>query len=138
MNRYLDSVRKEIAKQTGLTGVEAGHIARQLERQGIDVQSIDLKTIGENMYGHGHRTEGFKSVVRGMYGLNVGESEGKSYKEYTEMEVRARQGARSPRSISRDEHINAHHIFNMNNERGVSLWMKRPNRYDILGIDDKY
>lgn len=136
MGRYEEHVRREIAKHTGLTGVEAGHIERQLVKQGIDYQTMDWKTIGENMYGHGHRTGGLKKVVSGMYNINIGESDERGSGEYLEMEVHTRQSRRKPAAIKMDEHINAKHQFKMSNEKGVRRWLKKPNMYDIIGVDD--
>ena len=57
-----DYGRKHIAKMTGLKGVEAGHIAKQLDKQGLDYQSFDWQTIGGDLYGHGKRTKGVMRV----------------------------------------------------------------------------
>ena len=135
---YLDEVRKKIARDTGLTGIEAGHIARQLEKSGQDYQAFDWKTIGENMYGHGHRSKGVKSIVKNAYGINLGELDDRDSNDFLEMQVRSLQGSRSPRSIRRDERVNAKHQFKITNEKGVRKWLKHPNMYDIIGIDDKY
>lgn len=133
---YLAKVRKEISKYTGLTGVEAGHIARQLEKQGQDYQAFDWKTIGENMYGHGHRTGGVKSIVHQAYGVNIGDFDMPGAGVFLEREVHARQGRRSPRALEMDNRINARKRFKITNEKGVRKWLKRPNMYDIEGVDD--
>lgn len=132
----MDEMRKSIARQTGLTGVEAGHIARQLENQGQDYQAFDWKTIGENMYGHGHRTSGVKSIVKSMYGVSIGESDERDSGEFLEMEVHSVQNRRTPTALKMDNSIDARHTFKMSNEKGVRKWIKRPNMYDIVGVDD--
>lgn len=132
---YLEMVRKEISKQTGLTGVEAQHLVRKMEQKGIDYQTFDWKTIGENMYGHGHRTGGLNAVMKGMYSMNLEDITGEE-QEYLERQVHLVQSRRSPLALDMDNRINAKHRFKITNKRGVSKWLKAPNKYDIIGVDD--
>jgi hypothetical protein len=132
---YLEQVRKEISHHTGLTGVEAGHLVHKMEKQGIDYQSFDWKTMGENMYGHGHRTGGLNKVMKGMYSMNLEENISDEH-EFLEKQVLHVQSHRSPLSLNMDNHINAKHVFKMSNHKGVKKWLKAPNMFDIVGIDD--
>ena len=132
---YLDRVRKEISMHTGLTGVESKNIVNKLEKQGIDYQNFDWKTIGENMYGHGHRTGGLNKVMKGMYGMSLEETTGDET-EYLTGLVHNVQSHRTPNALRMDNNINAKHTFKMSNKKGVQRWLKAPNMYDIVDVDD--
>ena len=133
---YDSDVRKYISKMTGLTGIESGHIHKQLEKSGQDYQAFDWKSMGENLYGHGHRTGGIKGMLKENYGVSIGEQEDRSSTDFLEMEIHNRQNRRTPAALKMDNSINARHTFKMSNEKGVKKWLKRPNMFDIFGIDD--
>ena len=138
---------KFISRHTGLSGVESKNIAKQLEHQGLDYQSFDWKTIGEDIYGHGKRVGGVKHHLKQMYGISL-EPRIASVKHETErfsemeasmimpslMEINSR---RSPKSRMMDYSIGARRTFKPTSKRGVALWKKHPNRFDIIGVDDK-
>ena len=44
---------------------------------------------------------------------------------------------RSPKAKMMDYSLGARHTFKPTNKRGVKLWKKHPNRFDIIGVDDK-
>ena len=141
-----DYGRKHIAKMTGLKGVEAGHIAKQLERQGLDYQSFDWQTIGGDLYGHGKRVGGVKSKLKTMYGVSIDKSNRDRHEEarYSDIEASALMpelmeinDRRSKKAKFMDWNRQAHNTFKPTNKAGVRKWKKNPNRYDIIGIDDK-
>lgn len=133
---------KFISKKTGLTGLESKNIAHKLAKQNIDYQTVDWESIGQDLYGHGHRTAGVKHHLKNMYGITL-ENKGEAHREYkikeklhsldNLMDIFQR---RSPASIKMDLSINARKQFRHNNQKGVKLWKKNPNMYDIIGVDD--
>jgi hypothetical protein len=132
---YESETLRYISKHTGLTGIESKNLYHKMEKKNIDFQTIDWETVGQDMYGHGHRTKGAKNVIRGMYGISFDEHEDQS-QEYLEREVHQRQSRRTPRSLHIDNLVNAKHVFKITNPKGVAKWLKNPNRFDIKGIDD--
>lgn len=134
--------RKYIARMTGLTGVEAGNVARKLEKKGIDYMTIDWKSIGENLYGHGKRTKGVKKQLAEMYGISISQSSSdvgkweRMGKEYTLDELMRFHNRRGKRARMIDMSLRAKKTFKATNPVGVALWKRKPNRYDIEGIDD--
>ena len=151
-----DYGRKYIAKKTGLKGVEAGHIARQLEKQGLDYQSFDWETIGGDLYGHGKRKKGVEHHLKNMYGVSLSplgnvkkvrvmEDEAKDLeedfnrglsREKNLSECQTIFNRRSPRSKFIDLRIDAKETFDPGDAKGVKKWKKYPNQYDIWGVDD--
>ena len=141
-----DYGRKYISKHTGLTGVESKNIARQLETQGLDFQSFDWKTIGEDLYGHGKRVGGVKSKLKGMYGITLDAgvrdissdmAQASSVQTgYAMNDIMRIHESRSPHSKMMDYSKRARKTFKPSNKRGVELWKKHPNRFDIIGVDD--
>lgn len=136
-----DMGRKFISKHTGLTGVEAGHIARKLDAKGFDFEAFDWKTMGEDLYGHGHRTGGVKAQLRNKYGVvlddpgdDMAEMIGKEQDWFMGDLLRIHNN-RSPRSIKMDLKRDALEQFDPTDMAGVEKWKKHPNRYDIIGID---
>ena len=132
---YESDIGKYISKHTGLTGVESRNLFRTMEKKGVDYQTIDFETVGQDMYGHGHRTKGAKDTILKMSGISLYEPEDNS-KQFSDMEIHRRQGSRSPGSLKMDNRINAKHTYKTTNEKGVAKWLKKPNRFDLLGIDD--
>jgi hypothetical protein len=149
-----DFGRKEISKMTGLTGVESKNIARQLSKQGFDYQSFDWKTIGEDLYGYGKRTGGVKKKLETMYGVSIGRT-GKAishdigrakvakqrFKREQSRDAVLREcqrifNRRSKKQKAMDLKIDAKHIFDPGEVKGVKKWKKNPNMYDIWGVDD--
>ena len=141
-----DYGRKYISKHTGLTGVESEHIIKQLRKQNLSYDLFDWKTIGDNLYGHGKRSTGVKKQLKSMYGVSFGVTESgisREIQRYSEVEVHdvmsellAIHESRSPHARMMDYAFKAKHTFKPSNKRGVKLWKKNPNRYDIVGIDD--
>ena len=135
-----DYGRKHIAKHTGLTGVEAGNIARSLKKRGIDFMTVDWETIGGDMYGHGKRSGGVKHHLKNMYGISVDAPEVDRYE--SQGETQSIQSLvnifeqRSRRSKRMDLRIAAKNTFKHTDIEGVKLWKKYPNQYDIIGVDD--
>ena len=139
--RY-DFGRKFISKKTGLTGIEAKNIANKLAKQNIDYQVIDWETIGSNLYGHGHRTGGVKHHLKNMYGITL-ENKGEYEKEFRIKqkhnsldELMSFFDRRTKKQKMMDLSINAKKVFKPTNQRGIKLWKKSPNQYDVEGIDD--
>lgn len=132
---YLDQIRKQIAKDTGLTGVEAGHIVKDLERSGQDYQAFDWKTIGEDMYGKSHSVGSVRKQVKSMYGVGLGDISD----QYSDLDslIHATQSSRTVKAREMDNRINARRTYKTSNKKGVQRWLRRPNMYDLLGIDDK-
>lgn len=133
---YLDKVRKDIARSCGLTGVEAGHIVKRLQKKGIDEQTIDWRTIGQDMYGKAHSVGNVEKQIHSMYNLDIGNMSDQDSSYFLQQEVHLRQSRRSPAQQSMDNRINARHRFKITNEKGVRKWLKHPNKYDILDVDD--
>ncbi|RLF38189.1 MAG: hypothetical protein DRN03_00305 [Thermoplasmata archaeon] len=46
---YKEELRRRICRLTGLTGIEVDHILRALEMQNVDPETIDWKTLGEDI-----------------------------------------------------------------------------------------
>ena len=137
-----DYGRKFISKKTGLTGIESMNIAKQLNKQNIDFQSIDWETIGHDLYGHGKRTGGVKHHLKQMYAITLDEPED-LVSEYqgraNDLRIEGLMNifeSRSRRSKLMDLRIKAKHRFRPSDERGVKLWKKYPNQFDIIGVDD--
>jgi len=136
---------KHISKMTGLTGIEAKHIANQIKQKGLDYQVFDWKTIGEDLYGYGKRTEGVKHKLSSMYGVSL-DKKNKIRNErakYSDMEIAGLMPAlmrhndrRKKRARRTDYSKGAKNTFKPTNKEGVEKWKKHPNRYDIVGIDD--
>jgi len=63
---------KEISKATGLTGIEAKHIATSLKKQNIGFDVVDWKTLGEESRDFGDRTKVVKQKLGQMYGISTG------------------------------------------------------------------
>lgn len=136
---------KHISKTTGLTGIESKHIVNQLTRQGLDYQMFDWKTIGEDLYGYGKRTEGVKHKLRAMYGVSLETKERDKHEisKYTDMEVSNlmpvlmnRNDRRKKKARIADYSKGAKETFKPTDKEGVEKWKKHPNKYDIEGIDD--
>ena len=143
--RY-DHGLKKISKYTGLTGVEAKHIAQSLKKQDVDFETVDWKTIGEDMYGYGSRTGSVKEKLSSMYGISLDVSEkqiGVDMKMHDDVQegfiidnlMRIHE-RRSKKSRQMDYRRSAKGTFKSTDEKGVKKWKKHPNRYDIIGIDD--
>ena len=137
---------KHIAKHTGLTGVEAKNIVKSLQKQNLDYDRFDWKTIGEDLYGHGKRIGGVKKKLKSMYGITLDiptSSIGSEIHEFEDistfdvmgelMEIHER---RSPHAKAMDLSIKARKTFKPTDKEGVKKWKKAPNMYDIIGIDD--
>lgn len=141
-----DYGRKIISKYTGLTGVEASNILKGLQKQNLDYDLFDWKTIGEDLYGHGKKTSGVKQKLKSMYGVALDmpiSSIGSEIQKYSEIEVADVMSnlmeiheRRSPHARMMDLNLRAKKTFKPSNKKGVELWKKNPNRYDIIGIDD--
>jgi len=131
---------KQIAKLTKISGVEAKNIAKTLEAKGLDFQTFDWKTIGEDLYGHGNRTAGIKGKIQEMYGINIAKPDIKEFDvmehQSTMADLMAIHNRRSKKSIIMDLAKDAKQKFKPNDAAGVKKWKKHPNRYDIIGIDD--
>jgi len=136
---------KHISKMTGLTGVEAKNIAQQLKHKGIDYQVFDWKTIGEDLYGYGKRSSAVKQKLSSMYGISLEtHSNIKDERDkYNDMEIAGLMPALIRRNDRRrkiarrtDYSKGAKNTFKPTNKAGVAKWMKHPNRYDIIGVDD--
>ena len=141
-----DYGRKKISKHTGLTGVEAGHIAQAFKIKGLDIETVDWETIGQDLYGHGKRVGGVKHHLREMYGIDLGTPESEIPHEihkYGAIEKHETIGSlmqihesRSRLSIRMDLNRAAKGTFQPTDIAGVKKWKKNPNRYDIIGVDD--
>ena len=82
---------KHISKHTGLTGIESSNIIKNLQKQDLDYDLFDWKTIGEDLYGHGKRSKGVKSKLKSMYGVSLGipvSNVGSEIQKYSDIEVR--------------------------------------------------
>ncbi len=142
----------EISKFTGITGIAAKHIAKDLDKHNIDWMSIDWKTIGEDVKDFGDRYNAIWDKLRNMYGISKSMTGG-AYKKhvgkflehkeipvFTQKEIQLEMCLdvhlrRSARSIMLDDKIAARIRFKPTNLKGVQLWMKNPNKYDIIGVD---
>jgi len=138
--------RKHISKYTGLTGVQSGHLLKALDKQNIDVQSIDWKTLGGDASDFGDRYKAVTKKLGTMHGISLKprvsnvrhnismyESMGA---EHSLQDLRNIFDRRKPRSQEIDLRIVAKHTFKHTNSRGVKKWKKHPNHYDIKGVDD--
>jgi len=132
--------RKRIARETGLTGVEAENILRAMEAQSLDVEAVDWEAIGQDLYGHGSRTGGVKHHLAEMYGINLVTPE--TAKHLAQQEdvsigdlIRIFE-RRTKASKKMDLQKSAKGTFPHTDARGVKLWKKHPNEYDIIGVDD--
>jgi len=145
---------KEIAKFTGLTGIEAKHVAQSLKKQNIDYKVIDWKTLGEDAYDYGKRTNVIWSKLGSMYGISKPETltgikqdivkhveqqrgipEEVRFAGFQKEICMSKHLQRSPRAIQMDDIKKAKKRFKVSNLEGVQKWMKHPNRYDVIGID---
>lgn len=131
---------KKIAHHTGLTGIEAKNIARGLKARDVDYQTVDWQTIGSDLYGHGSRSKGVKHHLRHMYGIELSQPKTAKYegqRSHASLnELNMFFSRRSKRSKRMDLNINAKKRFKHTNVKGVKKWKKRPNQYDIIGVDD--
>lgn len=133
---------KKISKHTGLTGIESKNIASAFKAKNLDVETVDWKTIGSDLYGHGHRVGGVKHHLREMYGIDL------TMPSQTKFDIQREHASlnelnniferRSKRSKRIDLRIAAKETFKHTNDRGVKLWKKHPNRFDIIGVDDPF
>lgn len=138
---------KFVSKKTGLTGVESKTLLKQLERKGLDYQSFDWKTIGENLYGHGKKFSAVKKMLREMYGISISPKKMNiktEIEKYSDMEVASLMpnlmkynDRRRKKAKMVDWNLQAKTTFSPTNKIGVKKWKKHPNLYDIMGIDDK-
>lgn len=147
---------KYISKYAGISGVKAGHIVKQIESQGLDPASFDWLTIGSESKDYGDQYSTIWKKLGAEYGVtkpdtiqSIDFSE-KSYLRSLERDDdeialgndlqfeicmnRHKRRTRNARAI--DERIHAKNTFQMNDTKGVQLWMKQPNMYDIIGIDN--
>lgn len=154
-----DYGRKFISKMTGLTGVESGLVAKQLKEMNVDYGIIDWETVGGDLYGHGSRLGGIKHHLKTGYGIDIDPYAGMD-KYFDMSELRIKPGRRkhrmtvtdrgaslwslrmfyskrTPRQRAIDNRIKAKKRFRHTNRAGIELWLKNPNRYDILGVDWK-
>ena len=131
---------KKISKFTGLTGVEAKNIATSFKAKNIDFEVVDWETIGGDLYGHGKRVGGVKHHLREMYGIDLSTPQTSKHIEQGEQqslgELTRIFERRSKRSKQADLRIQAKGTFKHTDAKGVKLWKKYPNQYDIEGIDD--
>jgi len=137
---------KYISKHTGLTGIEASNIVKDLRKQDLDYDLFDWETIGADLYGHGKRSKGVKSKLKSMYGISLGipvsniKTEIKKYSDIEVSDVMSNlmeiHSRRKPHARMIDLNLRAKKTFKPTNKIGVELWKKNPNRYDIIGIDD--
>jgi len=131
---------KRIAKETGLTGVEAKNIFQEFQKRALDVEAIDWETIGQDMYGHGSRTGGVKHHLAEMYGISLVQPETAKHEAQQENmsmgELIRIFERRSKASKRTDLRRSARGTFHHTDQAGVKLWKKHPNEYDILGVDD--
>jgi hypothetical protein len=142
----------EISKHTKITGVKAKHIAKDLTEQGIDWMAIDWKTIGEDVSDYGDRYSAIWKKLGNMYGIGKSMTKGEykgeigRYTEriqtplFTQKEIQlemclSRHLKRTPISIMLDDRRIAKHRFQPTFLKGVQIWMKNPERYDVIGID---
>ena len=137
---------KKISKYTGLTGIESKNIANAFKTKNLDVESVDWKTIGEDIYGYGKRSSSVKKKLASMYGIDLGvpqSSMGHEIKKHSDMQHHSSMSelmgifeSRSRLSKRMDLKIAAKGTFAPSDREGVKLWKKYPNQYDIIGIDD--
>jgi len=138
---------KEISKWTGLTGVQSKHVVRELGKRGIAYDLIDWKAVGESARDYGDRYSATFNKIQEMYGIQ------RKPREYKRLPSRSplpqltgiqmemcniRQAKRSFKAQLVDQHKPARRTFNITNKKGVKLWMKNPNRFDIRGIDTPF
>lgn len=137
-----DYGRKHISKHTGLTGLEAGNIAKRLDRMGLDYQSFDWKTIGEDSRDYGSRSKSVKNKLTKMYGVGFGNPMEEKYtnmsKDMILSELNEINERRTSKAIEMDLNRKAKHTYKPTNKKGVRKWKKHPNRYDIIGVDDLF
>lgn len=138
--------RKQISKYTGLTGVQAGHILKAFDKQALDIQSVDWKTLGGDASDFGDRYNTVIKKLGSMYGISLKprvSNLSNTMHRYNNMQQEEIMGSlmqwferRSHQSKMVDLRKNAKHRYKPSNKRGVKKWKKHPNRYDIVGIDD--
>lgn len=66
-----DYERSVISKATGLTGVEAGHIAKALKDLDVDPQTIDWEGAISDARDYGGRYQAVKNYIRNYYGVSL-------------------------------------------------------------------
>ena len=143
---------REIARHTGVTGVEAKNIARALHNQNIGYDVIDWKTLGEDSRDFGNRSGAVWNKLSSMYGVSkpstiAGIKQDIGRFEESKMErpfdaigfqydlCNSIHLKRSRKAILLDDNIRADNVFKITDLVGVQKWMKAPNRFDILGVD---
>jgi len=145
---------KKISKATGLSGVQAKHIAMGLKKKNIGFDVIDWKTLGGDAGDFGDRSKAVWNKLGNMYGISKPQTQsGIKHKiqRYGSMQeeiptsvlteglqaemCQARHSSRSKKAIAMDDKKRAKRRFKVTNLKGVQKWMKNPNRYDIIGID---
>ena len=131
---------KKISKFTGLTGIEAKNIATAFKTKNLDVETVDWETIGGDLYGHGSRAGGVKHHLSKMYGIDLSTPQTSKHEGQMEhaslsslMSIHERRSRASKRM---DLKRSAKGTFKHTDEKGVKIWKKYPNRFDIIGIDD--
>ena len=139
---------KEISKATGLTGIEAKHIATSLKKQNIGFDVVDWKTLGEESRDFGDRTKVVKQKLGQMYGISTGivksdignlnQAFNESQEDFFTAPLREINERRSKRARMIDYNLQAKQTFHSYDKEGVKKWKKHPNRFDIFGVDDKW
>lgn len=66
-----DYERSVISRYTGLTGVQAEHIARKLKELNVDPQTIDWEGAISDARDYGNRYEAVKNYIANYYGIDV-------------------------------------------------------------------
>lgn len=145
---------KTISKATGLSGVQAKHIAKGLKKQNIGFDVVDWKTLGGDARDFGDRSKAVWDKLENMYGISKPQTHsGIKHKiqKYGNMQeeipvsvrleglqeemCQARHLSRSKNAIAVDDRKKAKKRFKVTNIKGVKKWMKNPNKFDIIGID---
>lgn len=88
MSTTYDYGRSMISKATGLTGIEAGHIANKLKEINVDPEVIDWEGAISDARDYGDRYAAVKRYIFDYYGVNIMQDTSRSaYASYDEQEL---------------------------------------------------
>lgn len=146
---------KRISKSAGIRGVEAGHIVRMMEKQGLDPAVVDWHTLGEETQDFGDRYSTVWNKLSAEYGI----SKPSTVKGTKRSEGRVNRGLidnfiggysdhlpglndmirfhkeRGPVAVRMDNNRQAKRQIHPDNVKGVRDWFRNPHLMDVVGVD---
>jgi hypothetical protein len=146
---------KRISKTAGVRGVEAKHIVRMMEKQGLDPAVVDWHTLGEETQDFGDRYSTIWKKLSAEYGISkpstikgTRRSEGRVNRRlvdgfiggYSDSlpgldDMIAFHKQRDPIAVKMDNNIQAKRQVHPSDVKGVRFWFRNPHLCDVIGVD---